>query len=362
MNIIVNAAALRSGGALSIYNQFIFHLSRRVDGNRYYIFVDSSANQPLIEGVTYIHDSNHSWRHRILWEHGGLNKWLRASGLVPDVIVSLQNTGVVTDFRQVIYYHQSLPFFTHKWNLFSSSERILWSYKHVYPYFVKSTLNAKTDVVVQIPFIKREFIRKFNISPEHVHVCFPDVERINAEFVQEKKWDGGFIHFLYPATSFSYKRHQTILEALNILKKRKSTVADKIRIHLTISKGDSNLIDRMVDRYGLQEQIMFEGQLPHETLLSYYKSSQGLLFPSIIETLGLPMLEAASFGLPIIASDLDYAREVLMGYSGVNFINAFDYQLWANAIEQVCLYPGKYDALPPKESSWDRFFKLIVGN
>ena len=155
---------------------------------------------------------------------------------------------------------------------------------------------------------------------------------------------------------------KTILEALNVLKQRKSTVVNKIKIHLTISKGDSTLIDWLIDKYNLQEQIVFEGVLPHETLLSYYKSSQGLLFPSIIETLGLPMLEAAAFGLPIIASDLDYAREVLIGYSGVNFVNAFDYRLWANAIEQVCLYPSKYDALPPKKSSWECFFKLIDGN
>ena len=361
-NIIVNAAALRSSGALTVYLQFISHLSDYIGNNRYYLFVDPFVVQPVMEGVTYIQENNHGWLHRVKWEHGGLQQWLKQNRIIPDIIVSLQNTGVVTDCRQVIYYHQPLPFFTHKWNLFKSSERILWLYKHIYPYFVKSTLNAQTDVVVQIPFIKREFIKKFNISPKHVHVCFPDMEQINVELVQEQKWDREFIHFLYPATSFSYKRHQTILEALNVLKQRKSTVVNKIKIHLTISKGDSTLIDWLIDKYNLQEQIVFEGVLPHETLLSYYKSSQGLLFPSIIETLGLPMLEAAAFGLPIIASDLDYAREVLIGYSGVNFVNAFDYRLWANAIEQVCLYPSKYDALPPKKSSWECFFKLIDGN
>ena len=65
--VIVNAAALRSSGALSIYRQFITHLPKGVNGNRYYIFVDSSVDQPVIEGVTYIHDDNHSCRHRISW-------------------------------------------------------------------------------------------------------------------------------------------------------------------------------------------------------------------------------------------------------------------------------------------------------
>lgn len=358
--VIVNAAALRSSGALSIYNQFITHLSEYIGRNLYYIFVDPSVNQPPIEGVTYIQDDNHSWKHRILWEHGGLNDWLKTRDLVPDVIVSLQNTGVVTDCRQVIYYHQSLPFYDWKWNPLKKAERIMWLYKHVYPYFVKSTLNNKTDVVVQIPYIKRMFVERFRFNPDKVHVLFPDVEHIEIKSVACLDWDMSMIHFLFPATLFPYKKHCNILRALNILKRRNSVVFSKIKVHFTISAGESKSMDELIKSYGLKEQIVMEGEMPHSKLLSCYKTSQGLLFPSVIETLGLPLLEAASFGLPIVVSDLGYSREVLQGYSGAVFVESENIERWADEIERIALLPQKCEPVLPMESSWGHFFDLVM--
>jgi len=39
------------------------------------------------------------------------------------------------------------------------------------------------------------------------------------------------------------------------------------------------------------------------------------LFPSYIETFGLPLIEAAAFGLPIGVANEAYAHEVLKGYN-----------------------------------------------
>ena len=41
-----------------------------------------------------------------------------------------------------------------------------------------------------------------------------------------------------------------------------------------------------------------------------YKAADGLLFPSTIETIGLPLLEAATFGLPVLANELEYVNYV----------------------------------------------------
>lgn len=358
-NVIVNTSALRNSGALSIYRQFIFHLSEYIDGNKYYIFVDSTVEQPPISGVTYISDDNHSFRHRIAWEHGGLNRWLKQRGIKPAVIVSLQNTGTVTKCKQVIYYHQSLPFYPRQWNPFKAKERLMWLYKHIYPLFVQSTISRKTHVVVQIPFIKRGFIKRFNIDPEQVHVLFPDVERIDVSIIQPLYKEDRNIHFLYPATAFPYKEHSTIVKAIALLNKHSPQIATRVRIHFTISASDYPKLWWMIERLELKDQFIMEGYMSHDKLLSLYKSVDALLFPSSIETLGLPLLEATAFGLPIIASNLDYAHEVLDEYQGVVYADCFNYKLWAKEIEHICLCPQKYESLPPKESSWKEFFKLI---
>ena len=357
--IVVNATALRSGGGLTIYRQFISHLSTYIQGNRYYIFVNSIVEKPTIEGVTYICDENHSWLHRIAWEYGGLKKWLRAKGIRPDVIVSLQNTGAMTKCRQVIYYHQSLPFYPIKWSLWKHSERGMWLYKHVYPWFVRNTLNRDTDVVVQIPFIKRAFLKKFNIEEGRVHVLFPDVEHFEVNDIKGVELDKSMVHLVYPASAVTYKEHDTIVEALNLLKKKKAEIIERVKVHFTIEKTDMPVLWKKINTYGLQEQFVWEGYMMHGDLLSLYKSSQGLLFPSIIETLGLPLLEATVFGLPIIAADLDYAHEVLKGYSGVSFIKEKDYQSWADEIASLCENQLRFLPLPYMESQWPKFFELI---
>ena len=360
-NIIVNAFALRKSGALTIYRQFVAHLSSFVDNKRYFIFVDSSVEQPVINGVTYIVDGDHSWKHRLLWEHGGLLKWLKKNNITPDVVVSLQNTGCCIDCRQVIYYHQSIPFYPHKWNFFKDTERMMWLYKYIYPLFVKSTLSSKTDVVVQIPFIKKQFVRKFGIDANRVHVLFPDTNIINIETIKRKSLNSNYFHFLYPATPNPYKEHKTLVEALCLLRENNRVVFDRVRIHFTLSKGDYPHLDNLISQHQLQNQFVMDGMMPINELFSFYKASCGLLFPSTLETLGLPLLEAASLGVPIIAANLDYAHEVLEGYKGVQFADSQNYILWASLIEKLCLSHCMYPSLPAKESTWGQFFKLIEG-
>lgn len=358
-NIIVNTFASRNSGALSIYLQFIAHLPKFSNENNYYIFVDPTMEQPPIAGVFYIIDSDHSFCHRIAWEHGGLNQWLKKRHIKPDVIVSLQNTGTSTKCKQVIYYHQPLPFYQRKWSFFKAEERLMWLYKHIYPLFVKSTINKRTHVVVQIPFIKREFIKKFKIDSERIYVLFPDLEKIDISAVEPFCEKDSYVHFLYPATALPYKEHITIVKAIATLHSKSPHLSDKIRIHFTLFAKDHPKIYTMIKKMGVEKYFIMNGHIAHNKLLSLYKSVDGLLFPSTIETLGLPLLEAAAFGLPIVASDLDYAHEVLDGYKGVVYANSSDYNLWAEKIEQTYLHPQKYEPLLPNHSSWKEFFKLI---
>lgn len=360
MNFIVNASALRSSGALSIYKQFIKHLSKNINNNHYFIFVDSSVPQPYIEGVKYINDDNHSWLHRIWWDFIGIHKWIKKNNIESYKFISLQNTGIITNHEQIIYYHQPLPFYKYKWSLFKSSERILWLYKYLYPFFVKMTLTKKTHIVVQIPFIKKGFKEKFAFDENRIHVLFPDIEKINIEDVNEFDINHEYFHLIYPATPHSYKCHRTLFEALANLRENNSDIYNKIRLHITISKNESMYIDDLVNKYDVEDIIIYEGRIPHSDLLSLYKASDVLVFPSILETLGLPLLEAAAFGMPIIVSDLEYSREVLNSYNGAIFVDSKDVKSWATEIQKIFINKERFNSLQnERESSWNNFFNLL---
>jgi glycosyltransferase involved in cell wall biosynthesis len=53
------------------------------------------------------------------------------------------------------------------------------------------------------------------------------------------------------------------------------------------------------------------GTLTYSEIHSLYKRSNATIYPSKLESLGLPLIEARDAGLPIIASELDYVRDIL---------------------------------------------------
>lgn len=57
--------------------------------------------------------------------------------------------------------------------------------------------------------------------------------------------------------------------------------------------------------------IKYLGNVPRERLCGYYRAAEFLVHPSLVETFGLPLLEAQWHGLPVVAPDLAYARETV---------------------------------------------------
>ena len=365
MNVLlVNATAARSSGALSILNQFASHIPS-TDGNQYYLFVDTNYQEIVqAENIKYIHIDTRSWKRRICWDEYGFRQYVNKNGLQPSLIISFQNTGVEFDKKipQLIYYHQPFPVFPQKWSLFKKQETLFFLYKHIYSYFVSRSIRQNVFFVVQIPFMKEAFLKRFSFSEEKVYVIPPEVPTIDYGKVSQIQFTDGKRHFIYPATPLLYKNHKLLLQALRLIKERNFALFQRIRLHLTLKDNNPLRLKEQARSLGVDEAIVFEGVLPFQQLLSYYKSMDALLFPSYIETFGLPLLEAAGAGIVIVASDLPYAHDVVGGYEGVTFLNYEDANAWASTIETLCdqgkkVYPSFH--YPADRGNWNDFFALI---
>ena len=354
MNIIVLATAARLRGALTIYKQFLEHLKDECREDNYYVFVHDSMPMPEIHGVTYFVVNTTSILNRVKFDFWGCASYLKEKNVSADVIVSLQNTGLQTNLPQVVYYHQPTPLYPYSWSLLKRTERSLYFYKHVYPLFVKLTKNRKTHYVVQIQFMKDGLVRVMGVSPENVSILFPDVEYVDESSIESYHWGDDKTHFIYPASTAEFKRHDTLIKAIAKVKGR-----EKVKIHFTISEGERADLDTMVKEYGVQDQIVMEGAIEHKKLLSMCKSSAGLLFPSKMETLGLPLLEAAACGVPIAAADMDYSHQVAGDYDGIKYIGVDDIEGWASAIDLLATEKKKYSSIKRQKSSWPSFFELV---
>ena len=362
--ILVNATAAKSGGALSILNQFLEGIREYDRQDDFVVFVDPCFECPQIDNVRFVLIDTREWRKRIRWDESGFKNWIRDNSVSPDLIISLQNTGVnyFSDVPQLIYYHQLLTISPHKWNPLNKGEFILFCYRYFYRYFVKRYLRENTHVVVQIPFIKEGFLREFAVPAGNVHVIPPKIEYANYDEVPNvDKENDEHVQIIYPATGVVYKNHVVLLKALRLLKKENDVLYKRIRLFFTLKEGDNKEIDKYVKKWRLEDVVVLGGRRPFRELLACYKNMDALLFPSYIETVGLPLLEAAGSGMMIKAADLPYAHEALQRYEGVSYMNYKDERAWAEAIKDVCQGKKRYPPLRPKEDAkgWKDFFELV---
>lgn len=358
--IIVNATATRSSGALSILNQFINNIPQ--NDIRYYIFIDYECKCEKKENIVYVQLNTRNWLKRIWWDRFGLKKWIDKNGLIPSLIISLQNMGVKynEDVPQLIYYHQLLPLTNYCFRLYRKSELILLLYKHFYSYFVSYYIHSNSCFVVQIPSVKEAFLRKFLVADNQVYVISPAIPNVDYNKINTVCFQDDAVHFIYPATSFIYKNHIVLLKALQYLKENNRIIFDKVKIHITLKESEQRIFGKFIEYSGIGSSIIFDGTISFEKLLAYYKSMDALLFPSYIESFGLPLLEAAGAGMPIVVSDLAYAHDVIGEYEGVTYVNCRDETVWASAIVKICLdrpryTPFKYNG----KMGWKDFFELV---
>lgn len=263
--------------------------------------------------------------------------------------------------RNIIYYHQSLPLYRFKFNPFKSGGKSLFFYSYIYPLYVRLFMNSQTYVAVQTETVKEKFAKRYHFPLDRIGVYFPKVDRIDADSVGAYEFEQRTFNFIYPSIGTAYKEHLTIVYALERIHAENKEIARRIKIHFTIHENDNRELYHYIAQHRLEDSFAFHGNMPREQVLAMMKAGHGLLFPSMVETLGLPLFEAASLGIPVIANDLGYAREVLHGYEGASFVKVHDYDGWAQTIMACCRDGVRFPShVVPDDGSWERLIRLLA--
>lgn len=336
--IVVNNPAAKSGGALTILKDFFEKIKSLKCSNKFYVFVSlEELKKYETENLKILVIPKQGLRNRVVWDNYGLKKYLKINNISPNLFISIQNTGVSLDKKipQLIYYHQPLSIVDLKWNLLDKKQRLFWMYKNIYPFFIRQYLKRVKKVIVQTEWVKEIFSKKFNYSLENIVLMRPELKPINVEMInvipREK------IRIFYPATPIIYKNHKIIIEALEELKKEFPNLEDNVECIFTFSENDDINLFKLIKEKKLENIIKLIGEIPYAKVLEYYKSSNLMVFPSYLETFGLPLLEAQIFGLKILAVDLSYSREVIGEYSNVKFIKKDNLKKWSEEIRRECI-------------------------
>jgi len=112
----------------------------------------------------------------------------------------------------------------------------------------------------------------------------------------------------YPAATWPHKNHLTLLSAVSLLQERYGFDGDLVLTGVTKQHHDT--IAAEIERLGLQKRVRLLGYLPYEDLPMLYNLARLMVFPSLFEGFGIPLLEAMACGCPVACSNTTSLPEV----------------------------------------------------
>lgn len=155
------------------------------------------------------------------------------------------------------------------------------------------------------------------------------------------------------------KNHLLLLEVWKRLYRKHGPATP----HLVIAGAKGWQGDLILDRLRRSGQVSDYIHVLHglstPALKRLISGARALLMPSFIEGFGLPVVEAAVLGTPVIASDIPAHREV--GHPGTTFVDPIDGPGWEAAI--AALLSGEPRRLAPSpgyaELTWSDYFSSL---
>ncbi len=318
MNIMVFDVPASSGGALSILKDFYNEVKLNADKNTNWFFVISTPELMEAENIKVIRFPwiKKSWLHRLYFDFGVAPNLVRKYNI--DKVITFQNTIIPrVAVPQILYVHQALPFVEYRFTF--EENKLYWTYQNIIGKLIKESIKRAEKVIVQTEWMKKNCTEQTGIDSNKVKVIPPKINFDVKEYFQAN--DTSLKTFFFPAGAQTYKNHKIVIDAC---KKLKEQGINDYKVIFTLNGDENSYISTLHDETKrLELPIEFTGNLSREDVFELYTRSI-LLFPSYVETFGLPILEARLHRTIILAANCPFSREILEGYDKAYFFDPFN--------------------------------------
>lgn len=177
-------------------------------------------------------------------------------------------------------------------------------------WWLKAKLDNVDEVIVQTPTMKRLVDLQLKPSvPVRVLPFVAGTPIYSRRCLYAKENCNSKYDFVYIASGENHKNHRSLIKAWCAL------ADDGVfpSLCLTIDKSKFSELSAYIEKIKKQRGLNIKniGSIAHNEALSLYRQSAALIYPSKLESFGLPLIEARQAGLPVLASELDYVRDIL---------------------------------------------------
>lgn len=362
--LVISAVNLRQGGTLSILKDCLQYLSANVvSRDTRVVAIVHKKELCLFDGIEYIEipSTIKGWSRRLWCEYVTMRQISKKLSPV-HLWFSLHDTSpFVVSERQAVYCQTSFPFYK------ASLKDLYFSYKIVlFSLFTRFAyrINVQSNdyLVVQQPWLREGLSKMLNVSKDRFIVAPPRKSevRIKPEQIQKKNYT-----FIYPAAPDCHKNFHVLCEAA--AKLEKDVGQDKFTVVLTVNGEENKYTRWLKQQWGNVSSIFFAGFLSKEELYGYYEVADCLVFPSKVETWGLPISEFSEYGKPMLIADRPYSRGTAEGSMATAFFDPDDSDKLKGLMSS--LLSGQKSQLesitrsevqPPYADSWESLFNQLL--
>lgn len=174
--------------------------------------------------------------------------------------------------------------------------------------WLRTRIRNVDEVIVQSPSMATEVEQALSVRARVLPFAPESAVRDSGGSAADSKQAVRF-DFLYVASGEPHKNHDRLLEAWKVL------AAEGVRPSLCLTVHPERFPDLVsrIRQAAAENELRIEniGQAPGEEILMLYRDARALIYPSLGESLGLPLIEAQAAGLPVIAAERDYVRDVV---------------------------------------------------
>jgi glycosyltransferase involved in cell wall biosynthesis len=306
--ILFDSIYIHQGGGKTILNILISNI---LDNNLddYFFIIDKRYSDNLLKKIpkekfSILSSSELTRRNFYLKNYKNFNTFFCLANVPPPIYINNK--------KVIIYFQNELLLNS---NPFHLKSLILWIKRQ----YISSLKLSNYKWVVQTNLMKVKLAGSLKISRNFIKIfpIFPKLKNANKLNKSTQK-------FIYVASGEDHKNHQRLINAMDAASNRLNR---PLHLYLTLTENKFKSLVKKNYRNDSRLVIKNLGVLEQYMLYEKYSELGYLIYPSLNESFGLPLIEAAQLDLVIIASDLPYVNEIISNYYSFNPLDINDISL-----------------------------------
>lgn len=204
---------------------------------------------------------------------------------------------------------------------------------HTNPKKITKTCN-KADGIITVSKYFEEFVKNNKLNK--LVFRLPNGIYLPSQIKREKPNDGS-IQFLFLGTISEIKG---IFDIIEVLGKNQDKLRGKIKL-IVAGNGESDKLIDLISQYHIKDIVEYVGWADNDTKDRLLRNADVYIQPSHFESFGISILEAMSYGIPVIASNIGGIPDFVKNNETGILIKPKDQDGLLNAIKFVIENPNE---------------------